>query len=215
MGSCLRKAGLRPTTPGRQLCSSGCGGYAHGERCTQDSVAHGRPWGWWHHQSSRTIREQSAWGIMGTEAEGWRQGLEPPECGEVAAGRTPRRTELGKGAQVTRPQGGPCRRQGRALRKGVSEAGQWGSCGVDSWWRGQAQTRKQQEAWVLPVSTVRKEVAPFLGHQKPRGVLATSRLCLLTLLLPRHLLSPDSGGNSVKQVGLAHLPRTGERTHPG
>lgn len=117
--------------------------------------------------------------------------------------------------KVTRAQGGPCIRQGGALRKGVSEAGQWGSCGADSRWRGQAQTRKQQEAWMLPVSAVCKEVAPFLGHQKPRGVLATSRLCLLTLLLPRHLLSPDSGGNSVKQVGLALLPRTGEGTHPG
>lgn len=40
-------------------------------------------------------------------------------------------------------------------------------------------------------------------------MLATNRLCLLALFLPGHLSSPDSGRNSVKQVGLALLPGTG------
>lgn len=41
-------------------------------------------------------------------------------------------------------------------------------------------------------------------------MLATNRLCLLALFLRGHLSSPDSGVNSVKQVGLALPPGTGE-----
>lgn len=87
----MGRVGLRTTTQGRRLCSSGGGGCTHGERVDsglcgpQEALGMVAP--------PNTTEDQGGvhLGTVGTEAEGWRQGLGPSELGEAAAGRPPRR----------------------------------------------------------------------------------------------------------------------------
>lgn len=47
------------------------------------------------------------------------------------------------------------------------EAGQWGSCGVDSRWRGASSDKEAARGLGTSGVHCPQEVAPFLGHQKP------------------------------------------------